>query len=171
MRAQAVTPAASCLLILAIACAPPPEEEAPVLEGAVSTQADLEAVRALLDEYVAAENAGDVERILALTTDDGWASPPGEPPITGKEAWRSWWEDLYAEYNLQGNASDVEIQAFGSWGFIRGIWDATLTPKEGGEPQTSSYSFIVIVRRDADDTWKQARAMWNRNAPAPGGEQ
>ncbi len=171
MRARAAALATSCLLTLAIACAPPPEQEAPVLEEAVSTQADLEAVRALLDEYVAAENAADVERILALTTDDGWASPPGEPPIAGKEGWRSWWEDLYAVYKLQGSDSDVEIQAFGSWGFIRGIWDATLTPKEGGEPQTGSYSFIVIVRRDADGTWKDARVVWNRNSPAPGGEQ
>ncbi len=165
MRAHTSGLALTAFVVATIACAPSTEQEEPAVEEAVSTQADLEAVRTLHEEYAAAENAGDVERILALTTDDGWASPPGEPPMVGKEAWRSWWEDLYAEYNLQGSGSDVEVQAFGNWGFIRGIWDATLTPEEGGEPQTGSYSFIAIVRRDADGTWKQARAVWNRNAP------
>ncbi len=148
------------------ACEPAEEEQEPAAEEAATTEADVEAIRALLDDFVAAENAGDVERILALTTDDGWASPPGEPPIVGNEAWRSWWESTFGQVDIQGAVSDVEIQAFGDWGFVRGIWNVTATPKSGGEPQQNDYSFILVVRRE-NGAWKEARAVWNTNAPPP----
>ncbi len=148
------------------ACEPAEEEQEPAAEEATTTEADVEAIRALLDDFVAAENAGDVERILALTTDDGWASPPGEPPIVGNEAWRSWWESTFGQVDIQGAVSDVEIQAFGDWGFIRGIWNVTTTPKSGGEPQQNDYSFIGVVRRE-NGALKEARVVWNTNAPPP----
>ena len=148
------------------ACAPAEEQAQPAAEEVATTEADVEAIRALLDDFVAAENAGDLQTIMALITEDVVTMPPEEPPVVGTDAVRTWWESTFGQVDIQGAVSDVEIQAFGDWGFVRGIWNVTATPKSGGEPQQNDYSFILVVRRE-NGAWKEARAVWNTNAPPP----
>jgi steroid delta-isomerase len=46
-----------------------------------------ETVRSVVDEYVAASNAGDREAVLALFAPDAvWYDPVGQPPHTGLDA-------------------------------------------------------------------------------------
>ena len=148
------------------ACEPAEDQQQPAAEEAATTEADVEAIRALLDDFVAAENAGDLQTIMALITEDVVHMAPEEPPVVGADAVRTWWESTFGQVDIQGAVSDVEIQAFGDWGFIRGIWNVTTTPKSGGEPQQNDYSFISVVRRE-NGAWKEARVVWNTNAPPP----
>ena len=148
-------PIVATLLVLAISgCAPQ-----------TNMEADVAGIRTLVDEYVAAENVGDVDAMMALTTDDAVIMPANQPPIVGKEAIRAWWDDFYSRFSIEGAVSDEEIQAFGDWGFVRGTWNVSTTSKEGGEPEQGSYSFILIVQRQVDGTWKEARGIWHPNQP------
>jgi uncharacterized protein (TIGR02246 family) len=149
-------PVLATLLILATAaCAPQ-----------MDTEADVAGIRTLLDEVVAAENASDVDAMMVLMTDDVVIMPANQKPIIGQDAVRAWWENFFSRFSIEGAVSDEEIQAGGEWGFIRGTWNVTTTAKEGGEPQESSYSFIVVVHREADGTWKEARGIWHSDQPA-----
>jgi uncharacterized protein (TIGR02246 family) len=146
----------AALLVLAVSgCAPQ-----------VDVEADRAAIRTMIDDFVAAENAGDIEAIMARTTDDAVMMPPNAPAITGKNAVRAWREDFLSQFTIEAAVPEPEIQAFGDWGFVRGTWAATLTPKEGGEPQEVSYSVIAVVHREADGSWKEARVIWNSDQPA-----
>ena len=149
-------PVLATLLILATAaCAPQ-----------MDTEADVASIRTLLDELVAAENASDVDTMMALTTDDAVNMPANQKPIIGQDAIRAWWENFFSRFSIEGAVSDVEIQAGGEWGFYRGTWNVTTTAKEGGESQERSYSFIVVVHREADGSWKVARGIWHPDQPA-----
>ena len=92
--------------------------------------------------------------------------PANQKPIIGQDAIRAWWEDFFSRFSIEGAVSDVEIQAGGEWGFYRGTWNVTTTAKEGGESQERSYSFIVVVHREADGSWKVARGIWHPDQPA-----
>ena len=139
----------------AFGCAPPP--------GADS---DVEGVRAWRDAMLAAENANDADATTALSTDDAVFMPPDGTFIAGADAIRAWWEDFFGQGSIAVTVSGDEIQADGDWGFIRGTWNVTVTPKEGGEPVQGSYYFIVIMHREADGAWKLARAIWHPVSPA-----
>jgi ketosteroid isomerase-like protein len=72
----------------------------------------------------------------------------------------------------------------GDWGFDRGTYTITPTPKVAGEAaegasieqseigreldyaQTGKY--LWILKRQPDGSWKIARGMWSSNHPPPG---
>jgi len=54
------------LSLMLLACAP---QTQPVAEEAASTEADVAAIRALVEQWIAAIETGDVDGVLALYTD------------------------------------------------------------------------------------------------------
>jgi uncharacterized protein (TIGR02246 family) len=148
---------ATLLVLAASGCAPQ-----------VDVEADKAAIQSLLDEAVAAENAGDLAGFVGGVADDAVWLPPNEPPAVGKEAVRGYMRSFFDQFNINGTTSTEEIQVVGDWAFVRGIWTYTLTPKGSGDPQEQSSSFVLIVRRQPDGSWKWSRAIWNSNLPAGG---
>lgn len=62
---------------------------------------DVAAIKMVLDDWVAAANAGDAAAMAALFTDDGILMLPNEPSVIGKEAIRS---HLQAHFDECGGA-------------------------------------------------------------------
>ena len=62
---------------------------------------DVAAIRMVLDDWVAAANAGDAAAMAVLFTDDGILMLPNEPPVIGKQAIRS---HLQAHFDECGGA-------------------------------------------------------------------
>jgi hypothetical protein len=62
---------------------------------------DLAAIKMVLDDWVAAANAGDAAAMAVLFTDDGILMLPNEPSVIGKEAIRS---HLQAHFDECGGA-------------------------------------------------------------------
>src|SRR5688572_19214980 len=86
----AVTPPALALTLLAGACgggARAPE----------FTRADAEAVRKLTAEFVTAFNNKDLDTVLGFYTDAAVFMPPNRPLIRGRDALRSFYQDLLAK--------------------------------------------------------------------------
>jgi len=134
----------------------------------------------------AAVNAGDLEAYLANIAEDAVLMPPNEPPVVGKEATRAWHQALFGQFSLEETISSEEVVVAGDWGFDRGTYTITPTPKAVGEAaegtsieqpeigreldyaQTGKY--LWILRRQPDGSWKIARGMWSSNHPSPGAE-
>ena len=133
-----------------------------------SNEADVEAIKKLVvEDFVEAENAGDVSAKVALYTDDAVLMPPNEPAVTGKEAIHSWHQTTYNQVSLQVTDSTDEIAVSGDWGFARGSYSATISLRAGGEPTRENGKFLVIVRRQPDGSWKIVCDMWNSDTPPP----
>ncbi len=127
----------------------------------VLAHAQADAIRALVsEEYDRAESARDVAAKMQLYAADAILMPPGEAAVVGKDAIRAWTEPRYERETFEGTSTVEEIQVFGEWGFARGHWSGVGTPTAGGGSSRRSGEYLVIVRQQADGTWRIARDTW-----------
>jgi uncharacterized protein (TIGR02246 family) len=140
------------------------EGENPVDEKA-QLDADLRAIREIHERDIAAVNAGDVETLVSLMTDDIVLLPPGQPPLVGKESARAMIEaDLEQgrDFEIVEYVQDwEEVQVVGDYAFEWGTFNSAVQAKAGGETIRQSNNVIRILRRQPDGSWKVCRAIWN----------
>ncbi len=130
---------------------------------------ETEAVNALLEQWVSAVNAGDLDAWSATLADDATVMPPNEPAVTGIESLRPWMvETFFDPFNVQLSCTFDDVDPAGDLVFARGSYDLSLTPKNGGQVIEDSGKFVNIFRRQPDDSFKYAIVMWNSNNPPPG---
>ena len=150
--------------LLAVACAPPPEQQEPAVEEAASTKADVEAIREWVDAYDAV--AGDVDAWLALMADDVIWMRPGASTLVGKEEIGFWARHARENFELEYSShSTDEMVASGDLAFVRGTRTVVMVPRAGGERRQVAGKYIFILRRQADGAWKIARSIWNHDPP------
>ena len=157
-----------CLSFMSLpACAPQPEQQAePVAQEAPRTEADVEAISQVLEEWEAAGKASDTDGLMSLFGEGAIWMPPNETEITDREAIRVWFQKMFDQLTVDEYAivSD-EVVVSGEWAFQRGNYTQTLSPKAGGEPFQEAGKFIVILEKQSDGSWKWARGIWNSNNP------
>ncbi len=144
------------LTLISSVCAPRP-----------NTEADERAVRALVEQEVAAANKGDVDVLVSLWTEDAVRMQPNGPAVIGKEALEAQYRSIFEYVTLEYAVVLEEVVVAGEWGFGRGTYTVTATPRAGGEPSEDRGKFIDIYRRLPDGTWKYARHIWNSDQPLP----
>jgi uncharacterized protein (TIGR02246 family) len=146
-------------LILVTACSQQTSRANP------GTEADKDAIRALLAEASAAHRAGDPERWTALFTDDVVIMSPDRPAITGRQAVAQLGREQFAKFRSTADIKPVEIEVCGDWAFARTAVTGAFTPKDGSAPMDLDYKEIAIYRRQPDGRWKVARLIGNSNRP------
>ena len=132
-----------------------------------STEADRDAIRAVLAEAMAAHKAGDVGRWSAIFTDDAVLMFSNRPPIIGKEAVQKLARERFERFTATVAIEPVELEICGDWAFARTAVSGTMNPKDGSAPSAVDLKEIAIYRRQANGTWKVARLIGNSNRPAP----
>ncbi len=132
---------------------------------ATTTQADVEAIKALLDEYCTTVNTGDLDGYSALFADDAMSMPPTAPARTGKEGIRSAVGALLEENTVQLTSQIVDVRVSGDLAFLHVTYNETVTPKAGGEPTEYHGLWLVILQRQPDGSWKWWREMWSNYTP------
>jgi uncharacterized protein (TIGR02246 family) len=125
--------------------------------------AQEDAVRKLVGEdYDKAMAAGDVAAKMRLYTAEAVLMPPEGPVVSGQEAIRRWHEVFFKKGTSPGTTKVDEIQIFGEWGFARGTFSGTVPSGPAGPPSSVSEKWLVVVRRQADGSWKIARDIWTQ---------
>ena len=132
------------------------------------TEADVEAINSLRDEFIVLDNAGDAAGVASLYTNDAVLMPPNEAAVTGNQAIESWSQITFDQFTSELTLAPEEVEVVGDWAFERGTYMIALTPKADGEPMEDRGKYIVILRKQVDGSWKMARDIWNSDNPAPG---
>ncbi len=129
---------------------------------------DAASIRRLVGhEWEAAWKAGDAAAVSEYYAEDAVLFPQNEYPIAGKSAIQSGYERIFAAFNVTGSSEVAELEVAGDWGFMRGSYTTCVAPKEGGRAaENDRGTWLWIVRRQADGSWKIARAM-GASGPAP----
>jgi len=152
----AIVPAV--LLVLLSACAP-----------RVNDPADVQAVRQTMNEFSKAINAGDADAVAALMTDTTIYADLNLPVVTGRQAIRSLYQSTFSQGKTEFNAPVEDVRAEGNLAVARGTWTATTTPNaEGVAPVSDGGSWIVVLARQTDGSWKWDWVVPNSNQPLPG---
>ncbi len=116
---------------------------------------DERAIRELVDTWMAASRAGDIETVLELMTDDVLFMTPGREPF-GKQEFRAASEAMKGA-EMDGRAQIREIEVLGRWAWIRNHIDLMIAPPGGDEPQHRSGYTLTILRKDDDGRWRLFR--------------
>ncbi len=131
----------------------------------VDVEADIAAIKDLVNQYGAAVNAGDLDLWISLWADNGIQMPPNAPAVIGKEQIRTENESMFAEFVLEMVVTNKEVRVAGDLAFARGTYTLSLTPKAGGEIIQIDGKWLSILERQDDGSWKFARDIYNDNAP------
>jgi len=103
---------------------------------------DERQIRDLVDSWMAASKAGDVEGVLALMTDDVIFMTPGRPPF-GKLEFAADSERM-SDVEVDGRSDLEEIGIFGDTAFIRNHIQISLTRAGDGPKRMSGYAMSIL---------------------------
>lgn len=114
------------------------------------------------DEYVEAENSGDVDGILETCSDDIVFMPPEAPPVRGIEAAREFLGEFLDAFDITIELSREEITVEGDRAYEWGTVSGTLTPP-GDDSEPVNNTYLIVYRRASDGSWVQSKHIWNGN--------
>jgi uncharacterized protein (TIGR02246 family) len=120
-------------------------------------EANVTAIREMLNRYARITNAGDWDRWISLWADDGVQMPPDAPARVGKEQIRAGMKPLFDQLDLDIVIHSIEdAKVYGDLGFTRCTYTLKATPKAGGEtidvmPEGKA---LTLYERQPDGSWK-----------------
>lgn len=150
------------LVVLALGCAPPAEEEA------ISAEEYREAANNLVAGWNRAMTAQDADGILALYADGAVAMPPYQPALKGKQAIRSWLTELFAQGKVEFESRLEGFEVAGDYLIGHGTYSLSVIPAEG-EPVRDQGKWVDISKWQPDGLLRTVRNIWNSDNPPPGG--
>jgi len=110
-----------------------------------NTQADEQAIRKLIDDWMQATARGDLDQVLALMSEDVVFMTAGREPF-GKKEFAAQSQGL-KDVKLEGVAKPVEIKVLGDWAYLRNHIDLTMTPKGGQPMKRAGYTLTILQRQ------------------------
>ena len=120
-------------------------------------EADITAIKEVLNQYAVTANAGDWDGWISLWADDGVQMPPGDPARIGKEQIRAGMKPEFDQLDIDIVIRSIEdARIYGDLGFTRCIYTLKATPKAGGEtidvmPEGKA---LTLYERQPDGSWK-----------------
>ena len=145
-------------IVAIAACASTPEANAPK---------DVAALGAIRDGYIKAFNGADANAIGALYTSDAIAMPGHNATLTGQAAIVAYNKALFEQMNAKIEVTPDETRTMGNFGFDRGRYKLTMTPKAGGPAVNDEGRYIVMLEKAADGSWKVTRDIDNSSLAMP----
>jgi uncharacterized protein (TIGR02246 family) len=130
-------------------------------EPAVDIEADTTALKKIEEEWSAASISGDIDKLVSFFTDNAVHIPPNEPARIGKEAIRSWFQQLHDLFTMEQEGTLEDVQVSGDLAFTRGAGTIIFTPKAGGESLKVKDHWVTIYRKQSDGTWKCICNIWS----------
>jgi uncharacterized protein (TIGR02246 family) len=124
--------------------------------------ADVEEARAVATGIIEADNLRDIDRVLELYADDAVLLPPNAPPVIGKDKIRPRYETLFAGFD-PGIIGRVDQVCLGgpTTAFVRGHNGGRMAARGGGEDRTLDDTYLMLLRRDADQGWRISHLIWH----------
>ncbi len=125
-----------------------------------------DAIAAVIDVFMNRFAEGDSKGMAQLYTEDGQLLPNDSDFVSGRQAIREYWRDLFEANEALGIKSAklerLVLEGHGETAIEVGRY--TLSG-EGGDPMGEG-KYIVIWKREGGE-WKLHRDIWNNNNPAP----
>ena len=117
---------------------------------------DEQALRAVHATWIAAANAGDLESLLALMTDDVVFLNPGQEPV-GRDGFPDRFTAGHRQFDLRCVSELEEVVVAGGIAYTLCRDTLSLRPRGGGEPKALAGHRMTIYRKQADGRWLLAR--------------
>jgi uncharacterized protein (TIGR02246 family) len=115
---------------------------------------DERAIRDLVETWMEASRAGDVETVLGLMTDDVIFMVPGREPF-GKKEFAEQSRGM-KDVRIEGTSEIQEIEILGDRAWLRNHIRIEVTSPNGEPIRRAGYT-LTILRKESDGQWRLAR--------------
>lgn len=118
---------------------------------------DEEQIRSLVETWLTASRAGDVDTVLSLMTDDVIFLVPGRPPM-GKPEFASISRSQNGQTGpkIDGTSEIQEITVAGDWAFMVNKLSVVATPPDGSPAIERAGHTLTILKKE-NGKWLLAR--------------
>lgn len=137
-------------------------------EATIDVDADITAIKEMLNQYAVGCNTGDFDLWISLWADDGIQMPPGTPARIGQEQIREGMKPAFDQMNLDIAIHSIEdVKVYGDLGLTRCTYTLKMTPKAGGETINAmpDGKALTLFERQSDGSWKVIYDCGNSNVP------
>jgi uncharacterized protein (TIGR02246 family) len=110
-------------------------------------------IRAVIDTWMKATAAGDLNAVLSLMAEDVVFLRAGHPPMRGRNAYAAESQNAVGKVRFEGKADVKEIQVSGDLAYCWNYLTLTITPSEGGPTQKREGHILSVFRRAPDGRW------------------
>lgn len=145
-------------------CKPATETTTTTDEAPKTDMAKVKAeIQALETAWSTAQNAKDINALMAMYADDAVSMPEGAPTLRGKAAIQAQLEVDFAKAK-EGQTSTYEVQdIFGDDNVVTEIGTSTTKDASGAVVRTGKY---VAIWQKSDGKYLCIRELYNSDAPA-----
>jgi uncharacterized protein (TIGR02246 family) len=133
--------------------------------AADTTSAIEKDLRNLDDQWSAAGEAKDIDKVVSFYSDDAVVMPPNAPAATTKDAIRKIWKDLLTDAKITWKTKKVEVAQSGDLACLSGTYEVTLNDPSGKSVNDRG-KYVELWEKQADGTWKCGADIWNSDLPA-----
>lgn len=131
----------------------------------MGSEDDVAAIRAVVQEWLAASEAQDGERLRPLMAEDVVFLLPGRPPMEGREAFMAAFRETAGRHRLECTWHPEEIRVHGDLGWCRSRLEVRL--KMDGAPLQEMAGPTLTLFGRQHGRWVLLRDA-NMLAPVPG---
>ncbi|WP_321816316.1 MULTISPECIES: SgcJ/EcaC family oxidoreductase [unclassified Paraburkholderia] len=117
---------------------------------------DETCLRNVVAQWHAATNAGDVDALPALMTEDVTFLVAGQPPMRGRDAFVQALKPLLVTHRIESTGAIQEIEVSGDLAWCRSELDVRVVARDGNTVMRRAGSVLSIFRRSPDG-WQLAR--------------
>jgi len=130
-------------------------------------EADITAIKEVLNQYAVASNAGDFDLWISLWADDGVQMLPDTPTRIGKEQIREAMKPGFDQMTFDIVINIENTKVSGDLGLTRCKCTLDMTPKAGGETihAMPDVKALTLYERQSDGSWKIVYDCGNSNVP------
>lgn len=106
---------------------------------------DEQAIRKLIDDWMRASAQGDLDKVLAMMSDDVVFMTVDREPF-GKQEFAAQSRALQG-VKIEGSATPVEIEVLGDWAYLRNRLEVKITPPNGDQLKRAGYTLTILRRQ------------------------
>jgi uncharacterized protein (TIGR02246 family) len=117
---------------------------------------DKRAVREVHLTWIEAVNAGELDRLLGMITDDVVLINPEGAPI-GREGFSAKFAGAQEEWRIECRSELEEVVVAGDLAYTRSRDAVSVTPRAGGETTELAGYRLTVYRRQPEGRWLLAR--------------
>jgi ketosteroid isomerase-like protein len=139
--------------------------QAPAPAAPSFTPADEAAVRKNLDDYTPLTMAKNWDGIVALYTSDAVRFAPNEAAVS-HDAMKGWLEKYLPITAFEAPTDHVDGE--GNLAVATGHYALTANVPGQKAPVNDKGKWFVILKKQADGSWKRTADGWNSDNPVPG---
>ena len=127
---------------------------------------DQAAIRERSDAFVKAFNAKDIDAVLDVYTENSTFMPPNQPVLLGKDALKTFYDDLIKSGATNLKLDVGEVSGHGPLAYQSGTYEMDVTPAKG--PADHDRGKYLFIARKLNGNWRYEYMVWNSDLPVPG---